>query len=472
MSKDAFFKITSLRIQNFRCFNDFMLADVPGEEPTPSLGKRLTVLIGKNGAGKTTLLDAVKKGLSFIFADSKEITSISRGVKGVGVLQYSNLDGRFSWESSSYTYPISIAMTATYNDASLPTWSLQKNSEGGGLLTSAYKSALIDFYDRLKTSGNYPVYAYYSDSFPHVDTRISAYALDILKSNRPIPKEFGYYQWGESTSCVQLWESRLSNTMYNQMSKQIDLFRLKEVQKSGTDNLEHRIVTIEKELEPLDDEISYILGCLKKFASACDNAVFRIDAIYSSLLGDKHEIIFRFADREQMIFSQLPAGYKRLFSMVLDLAYRSYLLGKSSAGVVIVDEIELHLHPLLQQNVLSMLKEVFPGMQFIVSTHSPLILSNLKQDDETKVIQLSYGSGEYTASEISNSYGLDLDATTRDIMGVKAMPSDLNALIDDFLYLKEMRREEAAEVIYTKILDLVGEDSTVIVELKEKLKWL
>lgn len=472
MSKDAFFKITSLRIQNFRCFNDFTLADMPGEERTPSLGKQLTVLIGKNGAGKTTLLDTIKKGLSFIFADSKEITSISRGVKGVGVLQYSNLDGHYSWESGSYTYPISIEMTATYNDVSLPTWSLQKNSEGGSLLTSAYKSTLIDFYDRLETSGNYPVYAYYSDSFPHVDTRVSSYALDILKSNRPIPKEFGYYQWSESTSCVELWETRLSNTLYNQKSKQIDLFRMKEDLKNGAANLKHRIATIEKELEPLDDEITYILGCLKDFAKACNNSVFHVDDIYSMLLGSKHEIIFRFEDREQMIFSQLPAGYKRLFSMVLDLAYRSYLLGKSSSGVVIIDEVELHLHPLLQQNVLSMLKEVFPGMQFIVSTHSPLILSNLKQDDATKVIQLSNASGEYTASEISNSYGLDLDATTRDIMGVKAMPSDLNVLIDDFLYLKEMRREEAAAVIYAKIIGLIGEDSPVIAELKEKLKWL
>lgn len=472
MSKDAFFKLTSLRIRNFRCFNDFKLADIPGEEYTPFLGKQLTVLIGKNGAGKTTLLDAVKKGLSFIFADSKEITSISRGVKGVGVLQYSNLDGRYSWESGSYTYPISIEMTAMYNGANLPAWSLQKNSEGGGLLTTAYKSALIDFYNRLDTSGSYPVYAYFSDSFPHVDTRISSYALDILKSNRPIPKEFGYYQWSESTSCVELWETRLSNTLYNQMSKQIDLFRMKEDQKSGLNNLEHRIATIEKELEPLEDEINYILGCLKDFAKACNNSVFHVDDIYSMLLGNKHEIIFRFEDREQMVFSQLPAGYKRLFSMVLDLAYRSYLLGKSSSGVVIIDEVELHLHPLLQQNVLSMLKEVFPGMQFIVSTHSPLILSNLKQDNETKVIQLSNASGEYTASEISNSYGLDLDATTRDIMGVKAMPSDLNVLIDDFLYLKEMRREEAAAVIYAKIIGLVGEDSPVIVVLKEKLKWL
>ena len=71
--------------------------------------------------------------------------------------------------------------------------------------------------------------------------------------------------------------------------------------------------------------------------------------------------------------------------MVLELAYRSVLLNPAmeniaaeTEGVVLIDEIEMHLHPAWQWKVLKVLQETFPKVQFIISTHSPIVLSSAK----------------------------------------------------------------------------------------------
>jgi predicted ATP-binding protein involved in virulence len=71
--------------------------------------------------------------------------------------------------------------------------------------------------------------------------------------------------------------------------------------------------------------------------------------------------------------------------MVLELAYRSVLLNPAmeniaaeTEGVVLIDEIEMHLHPAWQWKLLKVLQETFPKVQFIISTHSPIVLSSAK----------------------------------------------------------------------------------------------
>ena len=76
-----------------------------------------------------------------------------------------------------------------------------------------------------------------------------------------------------------------------------------------------------------------------------------------------------------------PNVLTRLHLIVLDLTYRSYILSERSTtnnhGLVIIDEIDLHLHPALEQVVLQCFQETFPNIQFIVSTHSPLVLTDI-----------------------------------------------------------------------------------------------
>ncbi|MGP8337116.1 MAG: AAA family ATPase, partial [Methanosarcinaceae archaeon] len=94
------------------------------------------------------------------------------------------------------------------------------------------------------------------------------------------------------------------------------------------------------------------------------------------------------------LFDNLSDGYKNMVAMVADIAHRAVRLnphmGANAAtecsGVVLIDEIDLHLHPKWQRHVVEDLQKAFPNIQFIATTHSPFILQSL---DPGKVIDLN-----------------------------------------------------------------------------------
>ena len=77
--------------------------------------------------------------------------------------------------------------------------------------------------------------------------------------------------------------------------------------------------------------------------------------------------------------NQLSDGYKSTMSLVADIAYRMAVLNpqllgdvcNETDGIVLIDEVDLHLHPKWQQRILGDLTEIFPKVQFIISTHAP-----------------------------------------------------------------------------------------------------
>ena len=100
----------------------------------------------------------------------------------------------------------------------------------------------------------------------------------------------------------------------------------------------------------------------------------------------KGKVYLRYTDGRYVESSMLSDGYKRLVNIVTDLAIRCALLNKTlygaeaykhTHGTVIIDEIDEHLHPALQTKVLKSLHATFPEVQFIASTHAPLVMSSL-----------------------------------------------------------------------------------------------
>ena len=81
---------------------------------------------------------------------------------------------------------------------------------------------------------------------------------------------------------------------------------------------------------------------------------------------------------------QLSSGEKLLFALVADIGRRLITANPHStkpleegSGIVLIDEIDLHLHPIWQRKVVGKLQAIFPNVQFVVTTHSPLVLSNI-----------------------------------------------------------------------------------------------
>ena len=113
------------------------------------------------------------------------------------------------------------------------------------------------------------------------------------------------------------------------------------------------------------------------------DSTFEVKSLQAEQRGTEWKLVINM-DYKSMLFEQLPAGYKRLYYIVFDIAYRSYLLNghTDSSGIVLIDELDLHLHPSLEQEVLQRFRNTFPHIQFIVSTHSPLVISNLNTQEK------------------------------------------------------------------------------------------
>lgn len=157
------------------------------------------------------------------------------------------------------------------------------------------------------------------------------------------------------------------------------------------------------------------------------------------------EVFFHYCDGREVRSNILSDGYRRLVSIVVDIAFRCALLNKvmygdeaykHTHGTVIIDEIDEHLHPELQVRIMKALHETFPKIQFIVSTHAPLVMSSVETNEDNVVYKLEYIDGKYSHKEL-NTYGLDastimdvyMDQTPRDL-AIDAEIKAIEKLID------------------------------------------
>jgi hypothetical protein len=132
---------------------------------------------------------------------------------------------------------------------------------------------------------------------------------------------------------------------------------------------------------------------------------------------------------------QLSDGERGLLAMVFDLTRRLAIANPESGdplaegkAVVMIDEIELHLHPKWQREVLGRLKEVFSNCQFIVTTHSPMVLGEV----EARCVRfLEYDeNGKVIVTVPHEAYGMDANRVLQELMDAPVR----NKVIDQKLY--------------------------------------
>ena len=202
---------------------------------------------------------------------------------------------------------------------------------------------------------------------------------------------------------------------------------------------------------------------------------YDIDYFFATQSEEGYKLTINFKNGKTSLLQDLPAGYRRLFSIVIDMAYRSYILnqGIESNGVVVIDEIDLHLHPALEQVVLNAFCTTFPNIQFFVSTHSVAVISNLDTSvmysTDVKANQiLVMNTGEEEPHALPNLIGVDYNAVLRDFMETPSKNENLKNLEDLYLSYLSMDLKEESQTIYNKILELVGTDAKVLDNIKKK----
>lgn len=476
-------KIQTLTISDFRCFKHYHLEFTPGT----------TIVIGRNGAGKSTLIDALKIALSFIFASNKELGDdfLSAGNPSLSINSFDEHDFRMDEETRTIAPDAGIKAKASYNGTSLE-WEIYKRSTANAALySSKYKEAFRTFTHQWNArNADLPLLAYISDSFPHKNIKETKYAIETV-SKPTMPRNFGYYQWDLSSACTSIWELRLCNKLSVYIQYKVKQMELVATGHKLRDNepqyheVKEALRQLNERYSDLEEEVLFVTNRLKTFSEklpSLQDEGYVISNFSPVALKDGYALNLIFDNGKECLLKNLPAGYCRLYSIVLDLAYREYILNgnKESQGIVMIDEIDLHLHPSLEQEVVGCLQNVFPLVQFILTTHSAAVIANLDttekvEDEETRDLtpanQLVFMQEGQTEGEVLPIiYGVDYNAALRDFMGSPSRNEDLRKKGDEYLNYCSMGLEQEARTIIGELTQSLGTEHPFVKELQDKAK--
>jgi predicted ATP-binding protein involved in virulence len=154
-------------------------------------------------------------------------------------------------------------------------------------------------------------------------------------------------------------------------------------------------------------------------------------------------------DGREFGFNQLSDGYSAIIDIIADLILKmqtpeSLTRAYEKEGIVLIDEIETHLHLELQRLILPMLTRVFPNIQFIVTTHSPFVLSSIKN-----AVAFDLEKKERLEDLTEYSY----EALAEGYFEVKTESNFLQAKLDRYKELAQKSHRDTAENIELEELD-------------------
>lgn len=156
---------------------------------------------------------------------------------------------------------------------------------------------------------------------------------------------------------------------------------------------------------------------------------------------------------------QLSGGYKAVLSVIADIAKRLSIANPESSNpleeeaVILIDELDLHLHPKWQKEIVDDLKRTFPNCQFIISTHSPFIIQSLEADELFDIKSMEF------AGEKGNYKGWSIEAIQEQKMGVEPKTAIFNDYLEKFSSAIDNENYDAVKELYEKLKDMVSPGS-------------
>lgn len=333
-------KINQLTLINFRCFKNYTLK--PAD--------RFTLLIGDNGSGKTALLEALAVALgAYISAISDAKPSDKRQISREDI-HYEKLAFGQTVIKETGSESVSVFAGGVIDDKA-GCWVRSKNSKDLRGRSSSIKP-LVERLTANKTNPStlFPVIAYYSTG------RLWRQLKDTEKKIQGPGSRLDGYQ-----DCL------------NPASDQKRFFRWFKSQELAALQKQERRHTLEAVREAI---ISMVPDAI--------NAWWDLDL-------DELVIETIIQKTPQTIpFHLLSDGYRNMIGIVADIAYRMATLNpqleaeaiKKTEGMVLIDELDLHLHPNWQKQVVGRLLDTFPKIQFVATSHSPFIIQSLYHRDD------------------------------------------------------------------------------------------
>lgn len=221
--------------------------------------------------------------------------------------------------------------------------------------------------------------------------------------------------------------------------------------------------------------LSSELPTAKRMLVSLDKAVSRFLPDYRNLRlaedGGKHSLLI---DRDAMTLPvrHLSDGERGVLAMVLDLARR---LAQANPGmedpvaeaeaVVLIDEIELHLHPAWQRRIVGNLSDTFPRCQFIATTHSPQVIGEVDHEH----IQIITDGQVYTPV---HSFGVDSSRVLEEIMETPPRTKGVEDILTKISQEIGKRKYENAQGLLNELADHLGEDDPEVTRIRTLLDFM
>lgn len=379
----------------------------------------LNVFYGVNGAGKTTILDACAVMLSWVSNRIKR-----SGASGRPFSEDDIKNGQSS-------LLISLSLVDRKKDHS---WEIVKNRKGhnGNLGRSNFQqiaeltSELRDAISLITENTNIPLFAYYP---------INRNVLDIPLRIRNKHK----------FELLEAYDEALTSGV--NFRSFFEWFRQRE----------------DLENEKRIDEPSYRDTQLQPVRQALEKCL----PSFKDLRVRRNPLRMEVLKSNQVLkINQLSDGEKCLITLIGDIARRLAIAnpGRSNPlegeGVILIDEIDMHLHPTWQRGIIDRLQTTFPNCQFMISTHSPYILSHVKSDS---LHMLELKENKLTESQPKLSYGKDIDRVLEDLMNYsptrpQEVQNQLNSVFDE-IAANDLNR---AILLIEELEGVIGSDPELV----------
>lgn len=180
-------------------------------------------------------------------------------------------------------------------------------------------------------------------------------------------------------------------------------------------------------------------------------------------------------DGKELMVDYLSDGEKCTLALFGDLARRLAAANPDmenplcGEGIVLIDEIELHMHPNWQRKILSVMKSVFPNIQFIVTTHSPQVLGELNDEYQIFHIKQTENNNNYISS-VKRMDGFDANYILENYMDTLSVSSDFQKKLKNIYDLIETNQFDEADREIKEIIQITELNHTEVIRLEGALK--
>lgn len=435
-------KIDKVEIENFKIF----------DKSEFDFNKNFNLIIGINGSGKTSLLRALAVSLA---GWANAYIKSDKNLRPIEDSEVREIQSNKRFDKTKETFIKSTGKAVIIDD-----YNNKKNIDIEWKRKRTEENKETQVYCSVKYQGYHMWYSYANFS------NLGRSTLNFIEKGNSFDLPLiAFYE------CDRLWEVKnplnteaSAKAQYSRFDPYIDCFH------TGANHTAIGEWLLKYELVKLQqNKVSPVLEAIK---NAARNALEYCTDI--SFDFEEGRVIVNFEDDKSIPFEHLSDGQRTLLGLFCDIARRAAILNphfegeanEKTQGVILIDELDLHLHPRWQMNIIENLRKTFPNIQFICTTHSPILLRSIEKD---KIIILE--NGKKSKQEFFTK-GRDVNSILYDLMGVPKRTDEYEDKVDNLFGHLEDENIEKSQELLDELKKDYGTNDSVVMEAQNLLDIL